>query len=63
MASTVETQKRGLRGLISSSPVTERHGLRADAHDDTVIDLARQQAQRKADDPAVMRDHSLDGEM
>ena len=52
IASTVETQKRGFGGLIFSSPVTSATVLRADALDALVVDLAREQPQRQADDAA-----------
>ena len=41
----------------------EGHLVRAHARDDLVVDLAGEQAQRQADDPAGMAQHALDGEM
>ena len=35
----------------------------ADAGDDLVVDLAREQPERQPDDADVMRQHALDGEM
>ncbi len=63
IASTVETQKRGLGGLIFSSPVISATASVADSIDDLVVDLARQQPQRQADNAGRMRQHPLDGEM
>ena len=37
--------------------------LRADALDDLVVDLAREEAQRQADDSGSVRKHSLDRQM
>ena len=41
----------------------QRDMLGADALDDLVVDLARQQAQRQADDAGAVAEHALDGEM
>ena len=41
----------------------ERNGLWADAIDNALIDLARQKAQRQADEPGIMAQHPLDREM
>ena len=41
----------------------ERDLVGADARDDLVVDLARKQPQRQADDADVMRKQPLDGEM
>ena len=41
----------------------ERDRLRADPVDDALVDLARQQAQRQADQPGVVADHAFDGEV
>ena len=49
--------------MIFSSPVIERDRLGADALDELVVDLAREQPQRQADDAGRMREHALDGEM
>ncbi len=57
------TQKRASGGLIFSSPVTSATASAPDAVDDALVDLARQQAQRQADQPGVVADHPLDGEM
>ena len=63
MASTVATQKRGLGGLIFSSPVISATASAPDPLDGAVVDFARQQPQRQADHPGRMRQHPLDGEM
>ena len=63
MASTVETQKRGLGGLIFSSPVMSATDPRPDPVGDLVVDLAREQPQRQPDHAGGMRQHPLDGEM
>ena len=39
----------------------QRHHRRPPDCDDAVIDLARQQPQRQADDPGAMAQHALDG--
>ena len=39
------------------------HGIRADPRDDLVVDLARQQAQRQADEPRLVAQHALDGQV
>ena len=39
------------------------HGVGADLGDHAVIDLARQQAQRQADDAALVRHHAFDRQM
>ena len=41
----------------------QRDGIRPDAVDDLVVDLARQQPQRQADHAGGMRQHALDREM
>ena len=41
----------------------QRHRVGADPLDRAVIDFARQQPQRQADQPGRMRQHPLDGEM
>jgi hypothetical protein len=41
----------------------ERDLACADAGDDLVVDLARKEPQRKADDPNIVGEHALDGEM
>ena len=41
----------------------ERDLARSDAGDDLVVDLARQEAQRQADDAHVVGEHALDGEV
>jgi hypothetical protein len=41
----------------------ERHRVGADPVDRLVVDLARQQPQRQADDARRVREHALDGEM
>ena len=41
----------------------ERDLVGADAGGDLVVDLAREQAQRQADDADVVAEHALDGEM
>ena len=41
----------------------QRHAARADARHDLVVDLASEQPQRQADEPALMAQHALDGEM
>ena len=41
----------------------ERHGVGADPLDRAVVDLAREEPQRQADQPGRMRQHPLDGEM
>ena len=49
--------------MIFSSPVISATWRGADAGDDLVVDLARKQPQRQADDADIMREHALDGEM
>ena len=41
----------------------ERDAVGADAGDDLVINLARQQAQRQPDQPGLVAEHALDGKM
>ena len=41
----------------------ERHGVGADPFDRAVVNFAREQPQRQADNPGRMREHPLDGEM
>ena len=41
----------------------QRHVVRADPRHDLVVDFARKQPQRQADQPALMAKHALDGEM
>ena len=49
--------------MIFSSPVISATLVGADAGDDLVVDLAREQPQRQADHADVVRQHALDGEM
>ena len=63
IASTVETQNRAFGGFIFSSPVISATESTPGAIDDLVVDLARQQPQRQADDPGGMRKHPLDRKM
>ena len=64
IASTVETQQPRVLRLSSfprrSSPARP---LRADARNDLVVDLAREQPQRQADHAGEFADHPLDREM
>ena len=53
----------GEGGLIFSSPVISATLAAPMRADDLVVDLARQQPERQADDADVMRQHALDGEM
>ena len=53
--------RRGRLDLLFAGDQRDLGG--ADARDDLVVDLARQQPQRQADDADVMREHALDGEM
>ena len=41
----------------------QRHAGGADARDDLVVDLAREQPQRQSDHPGGMTEHALDGQM
>ena len=49
--------------MIFSSPVMSATLAGADAGDDLVVDLAREQPERQPDNADVMREHALDGEM
>ncbi len=55
-----ETRVRRLDLLLAGD---QRHRVGADPLNGAVIDLARQEAERQADQPGGMRQHPLDGEM
>ena len=63
IASTVETQKRGVLRLDLLLAGDQRDRVDAGARGDLVVDLARQQAQRQADDARRMREQPLDRQM
>ena len=63
IASTVDTQNRGLAGLIFSSPVISATASAPDPLAHLVVDLAREQPQRQPDHARGMRQHPLDGEV
>ena len=63
IASTVQTEYFAPGGMDLFLAGDQRHLVGADLLADAGVDFARQQAQRQADDAALMRDHALDGEM
>ena len=63
IASTVQEKQRASGGTIFSSPVISATFLSALAQHHAVVILARQQAQRKADDAGGMAEQALDRQM